>query len=238
MPADPLDASRNNKKPAKDREQLRQTEQSGDDTKSGREHKVSGKTVVNLTIDSIEKAARASVEANLNTRLHELLSDLFDEQYAQLKRLADQVQSELGTNLDKAQSHLDERINLLKEELTEQLSLSLRQQLNQHMQTLRNDLEILRTGGVEIKHDQLDDIKDHVTSVQSIDTDFWQTLQTEIIQQAHEASKESAEEIARHTIRIYQQNRRHTDLMAYFVSAIVSCSILVAGYLWLSGVFD
>jgi CheY-like chemotaxis protein len=198
---------------------------------------MSDDAVVSLTIDSIENAARASIEANVNTRIHELLSDLFDEQYAHLKLLLDQVQSELENHLNFLPDLLDQRINSLKAEISAELTQNIRKQLNQHFNAFENQIKSNKMGS-GLSQDQLDELKDHLTAVQSIDTEFWQALQAEAIQQAHESSRETAEDIARQAISMYAQSNRHATTKTYLIVAAISTAIVSAGLAYMSGMFN
>ena len=62
------------------------------------------------------------------------------------------------------------------------------------------------------------ELKDHITSVQTIDTEFWQTLQSEAIQQAHEISRETAEDIAQRTIDLFVSQQRSASSKIYTVA--------------------
>ncbi|MDX5299066.1 MAG: response regulator, partial [Gammaproteobacteria bacterium] len=68
-------------------------------------------------------------------------------------------------------------------------------------------------------------------------TEFWQTLQSEAIQQAHDISRETAEEIAQRTIDLYLQRQRADTQKAYMVGLAVSIGIFSLGVAWLAGVF-
>ena len=83
----------------------------------------------------------------------------------------------------------------------------------------------------------MSELKDHITSVQTIDTEFWQTLQSEAIQQAHDISRETAEDIAQGTIDLYVRQQRAAASRTYTIGLAVSLSIFAVGIAWLSGLF-
>jgi len=185
-----------------------------------------------LPIDMIEQVARSTVKVTLNTRMHELLSDLFDEQYAHLKHLSDDLQHRQAEQLDSLlramQEHLRAGMAQLKEELISEVSLSISHQFAELRQGSPGGSGSLSTA-------QLDELKDHMTSVQSIDTEFWQTLQAEAIQQAHDISRETAEDIARRAIEIYGQRENRSNQKAYLVFLSVSLGIFATGIAYLAG---
>jgi CheY-like chemotaxis protein len=193
-----------------------------------------GENSIPLPSDIIEQVAHSAVRTHINTRLHELLSSLFDEQYDHLKRLGedarhDQV-NQFNEAIDNFRNELNERTNQLKDEVAAEVSLFLSNQLNE----FRKELE---TGGSSggISAEQMEELKDHMTSVQSIDTEFWQTLQTEAIQQAHDISRETAEDIAQRTIDLYAQKQGASSNKAYMVALATSIGVFAAGIAFLSG---
>jgi CheY-like chemotaxis protein len=196
-----------------------------------------GDSNIPLPSDIIEQVAHSAVRTHINTRLHELLSSLFDEQYDHLKRLGedarhDQV-SQFNEAIDNFRNELNERTNQLKDEVAAEVSLFLSNQLNE----FRKELE---SGGSKggISAEQMEELKDHMTSVQSIDTEFWQTLQTEAIQQAHDISRETAEDIAQRTIDLYAQKQGASSNKAYMVALATSIGVFAAGIAFLSGMLS
>nr|WP_236744102.1 response regulator [Marinobacter similis] len=143
-------------------------------------------SVVPLTSDLIEQISRSAVKTHINNRLHELLSSLFDEQFDHLKRALDESRSKqektLEERLDKMTSLIEERTKHLRDEVAAEVNLNLARELADLKKSLQ------RNSGFTSEH--MAELKDHITSVQTIDTEFWQTLQSEAIQQAHEISRE------------------------------------------------
>ncbi|MEO9748559.1 MAG: response regulator, partial [Marinobacter sp.] len=150
-----------------------------------------GPQVVPLTSDLIEQIARSAVKTHINNRLHELLSSLFDEQFDHLKRVLDESgkkqEAAIEERLNAVTEMIDERTRNLRDDVAAEVNLNLGRELAD----LRKDLS--RNTGFTSDH--MAELKDHITSVQTIDTEFWQTLQSEAIQQAHEISRETAEDI-------------------------------------------
>ncbi len=191
-------------------------------------------TAFNLPIEMIEQVARSSVKTTLNTRMHELLSDLFDEQYAHLKRLSDDLQSRQEERFNGFEEKLESRLSTLKEEIAAELALSISDQLAE----IKDEIKSSDTGGSSsMTQHQLDELKDHMTTVQSIDTEFWQTLQAEAIQQAHDISRETAEDIAQRTIELYAKSQKAANNKAYMIALSISIGIFAAGIAFISGVF-
>ncbi len=191
-----------------------------------------------LTDDMIEQIARSSVKTHINNRLHELLSNLFDEQYDHLKRIFDDAKSDqdaqLKRILDELSSKLVERPvqEISKEDIAAEVALTVTSQLAD----LRKELLANNKPSQGISQAQLEELKDHMTSVQSIDTEFWQTLQSEAIQQAHDISRETAEDIAQRTIDLYIQNQRAQSNKYYVIALATSIGVFATGILALSGI--
>lgn len=189
--------------------------------------------VVPLTSDLIEQIARSAVKTHINNRLHELLSDLFDEQFDHLKRALDENRNKqdaaLEQRLDELTKLLDERTRNLRDDVAAEVNLSLSQEL------ARLKKELSKNTGFTAEH--MAELKDHITSVQTIDTEFWQTLQSEAVQQAHEISRETAEDIAQRTIDLFVSQQRSANSRIYTLGLAVSLGIFTVGIAWLSGLF-
>ena len=192
-----------------------------------------GADVVPLTSNLIEQISRSAVKTHINNRLHELLSDLFDEQYDHLKRALDDSRSkqeaELEERLNALTAMVDERTRNLRDDVAAEVNINLGRELS----ALKKELS--KTAGFTPDH--LAELKDHITNVQTIDTEFWQTLQSEAIQQAHEISRETAEDIAQRTIDLYVSQQRSANSRMYTLGLAVSLGIFSVGIAWLSGLF-
>lgn len=186
-----------------------------------------------LPVDAIEQVARSAVKTSLNRRMHELLSDLFDEQYAHLKHLSEDIQAKQVERMDtlykSMQDQMNHRISLLRDELVTEVTSAISQQFSE----LKGGGSASPSGALTAA--QLDELKDHMTTVQSIDTEFWQTLQAEAIQQAHDISRETAEDIARRAIEMYGSKDTRANQKAYLVFLSVSLGVFAAGIAYLAG---
>ncbi|ABC28945.1 FOG: CheY-like receiver [Hahella chejuensis KCTC 2396] len=203
---------------------------------------VNGKAF-SLPIEMIEQVARSTVKTSLNTRVHELLSDLFDEQYAHLKRLSEELQNRHDERIETFYSRIENQITTsfaaLKEEVSAELAREISQELNEIKEELKNAAPAApaTSASPAITQKQLDELKDHMTTVQSIDTEFWQTLQAEAIQQAHDISRETAEDIAQRTIELYAESQRSASNKAYMIALSISIGVFAAGVAFISGIF-
>lgn len=192
-----------------------------------------GHNVVPLTSDLIEQIARSAVKTHINNRLHELLSSLFDEQFDHLKRALDdgrqQQEAAIEAKFQSLSNAVEARTQNLRDDVAAEINLALVQELA----TLRKELG--RNTG--FTSEQMAALKDHITSVQTIDTEFWQTLQSEAIQQAHDISRETAEDIAQRTIDLYVSQQRSANARLYTLGLALSLGIFSVGIAWLSGLF-
>ncbi|MGO1500167.1 MAG: response regulator [Marinobacter sp.] len=186
-----------------------------------------------LTSDLIEQISQSAVKTHVNNRLQELLSSLFDEQFDHLKRALDESRG-------KQEGMIEERLNAMSD-LVEQRTQNLRDEvaaevnlnLGRELADLKKELS--RNSGFTSDH--MADLKDHITSVQTIDTEFWQTLQSEAIQQAHEISRETAEDIAQRTIDLFVSQQRSASSKIYTVALAASLGVFSLGIAWLAGLF-
>ena len=189
--------------------------------------------VVPLTSELIEQIARSAVKTHINNRLHELLSSLFDEQFDHLKRCLDEQEKRQAAAIEQKLTNLITQVEGLSTGLKDEVATEVTLNLSRELAELRKDLK--SQGGFNADH--LTELKDHITSVQTIDTEFWQTLQSEAIQQAHEISRETAEDIAQRTIDLYVSQQKKTAAKVYTIGMAISVGIFALGIAWLSGMF-
>lgn len=181
-----------------------------------------------LNNDMIEQVARSAVKANVNNRLHELLSSLFDEQYDHLKRILGdskvEQQEHLKDIMDNYVNQINEKTESIKEEVAAEVSLFLGNQLTEFKEEL---LKSKAHTGMDPA--QMEELKDHLSSAQSMDTEFWQKLQSDAIKQAHETSRDTAEDIAAQTIETYIRKNRQESNKFYGMALATSIGIFAVG---------
>jgi len=189
-----------------------------------------------LPNELIEQVARSAVKANVNSRLHELLSSLFDEQYDHLKRILNdskqEQQEHLTSIMDNYVAQINEKTESIKEEVAAEVSLFLGNQLSEFKTEL---LENKANTGLDPV--QMEELKDHLTSAQSMDTEFWQKLQSDAIQQAHDISRETAEDIAAQTIDSYIRKTGQETKKFYGYALASSLGIFAVGIALLADIF-
>lgn len=190
-------------------------------------------SVVPLTSELIEQIARSAVKTHINNRLHELLSSLFDEQFDHLKRALDETRSKQESAIEERLQALTETVEERTRNLRDDVAAEVNLNLGSELAALRKELK--KNSGFTSEH--MAELKDHITSVQTIDTEFWQTLQSEAIQQAHEISRETAEDIAQRTIDLFVAQQRSASSRVYTIGLAVSLGIFSVGIAWLSGLF-
>jgi CheY-like chemotaxis protein len=190
-----------------------------------------------LPVEMIEQVARSAVKANVNNRLHELLSSLFDEQYDHLKRILNDSkqdqQNHLKAIMDDYVAEINKKTESIKEEVAAEVSLFLGNQLNEFKIEL---LENKSSAGLDAS--LLEELKEHISSVQSVDTESWQKLQGEAIQQAHEMARETAEDIAAQAVDSYIRKNQQEANRFYGMALAVSVGVFTIGIAFLSGMFS
>lgn len=189
--------------------------------------------VVPLTSDLIEQIARSAVKTHINNRLHELLSSLFDEQFDHLKRALEESRSKQEAVIEERLTQLSELVDQRTANLRDEVAAEVNLNLGRELAELKRDLS--KNAGFTSEH--MAELKDHITNVQTIDTEFWQTLQSEAIQQAHEISRETAEDIAQRTIDLYVSQQKSANSRTYTLGLAISLGIFSVGIAWLSGLF-
>ncbi|WP_417514319.1 response regulator [Marinobacter sp.] len=189
--------------------------------------------VVPLTSELIEQISRSAVKTHINNRLHELLSSLFDEQFDHLKRALDESRSKQESNIEARLNAVSEMVEERTRNLRDKVAADVNLNLGRELADLKEELS--HNSGFTSDH--MAELKDHITSVQTIDTDFWQTLQSEAIQQAHEISRETAEDIAQRTIDLFVAQQRSASSKVYTVGLALSLGVFSLGIAWLAGLF-
>lgn len=201
---------------------------------------VAAAQTASIPMDMIEQISRSAAKTQINLRLHELLSSLFDEQYDHLKRLLDETKQDQDNKINQVSQEfariLEEKTSAIRDEVAAEVTLAVSNQLEE----LKSDLASSQGSAsvnAGLSTEQMEELKDHMTSVQSIDTEFWQTLQSEAIQQAHDISRETAEDIAQRTIDLYIQNQRTQSNKFYVIALATSIGVFSAGIAFLAGIF-
>ncbi len=186
--------------------------------------------------DIIEQVARSAVKANVNNRLHELLSSLFDEQYDHVKRILSDSKQEQQEHLkgimDEYVNEINKKTESIKEEVAAEVSLFLGNQLTEFKQELLGSKA--HTGMDPV---QMEELKEHLNAIQSMDTEFWQRLQGDAIKQAHEITRETAEEVATQTIENYIRHNRQASNKFYGMALATSIGVFAVGIAIVAGFF-
>ena len=189
-----------------------------------------------VSSEVIEQVARSAIKTSINNRLHELLSSLFDEQYDHVKRMLNESKGEqqehLKAIMDEYVSEINKKTESIKEEVAAEVSLFLGNQLSEFKAELLDNKA--NTGLDPI---QIEELKDHLTSTQTMDTEFWQKLQSDAIQQAHDMSRETAEDIASQTIESFIRKNAEATKKFYGIALATSISIFTIGIALVAGIF-
>ena len=190
----------------------------------------SGATVP-LTSDLIEQIARSAVKTHINNRLHELLSSLFDEQHDHLKRLIDDADRKREKAIESQGAEFRELVDTHLENLKNEVASEVTLNLGNEISELRKEMRHQKSVGFS-EHD-LKALKDHITAAQTIDTEFWQTLQSEAVQQAHDIARDTSEEVAQRTLDLYLKEQRAQGARVYTVALAISLGVFSLGIAWI-----
>jgi CheY-like chemotaxis protein len=187
-----------------------------------------------LNNELIEQVARSAVKANVNNRLHELLSSLFDEQYDHLKRILQDAKTEQQDHLKEIMDNYAQVINQKTESIKEEVAAEVSLFISKQLMEFKEDL--LKTKAhTGLDPVQMEELKDYLSSVQSMDTETWQKLQSEAIKQAHETSRETAEDIAVQSIETYIRKSRQETNKFYGMALAVSIAVFAVGLVAIIG---
>ncbi|OEY67135.1 response regulator [Marinobacter sp. X15-166B] len=169
----------------------------------------------------------------LNDRLHELLNSVFDEQFAHLNRALD----ESGQKLQLACQEQLESLSTLVRELTRHLpndpSTEVDSSVADEIEVIKKDLAASRA----FTREHMSELKDHITTVQTLDMEIWQRLQSEALQQAHAIFQETAEDLAQRTLDLYVSRQRAAASRLYKLGLGISLGFATFGVAWLAGLF-
>lgn len=185
-----------------------------------------------LTGDQVAMAARAEVKAQISEQLHERLTQLFDEQVQYMRHdLEEQRQLNTGLVNDKLNA-LEAILEQHHRSLAEAVSTAVSELLEQTLASLQKDL--LATTS-QLINEQRDELRRQLDQQREGDLEMWQTLQAEVVAQAGEASRQQAEQIARHLDELGRL-RRHGGSRSVWLGVLVTSLVVIAGgSAWMAG---
>ena len=88
-----------------------------------------------------------------------------------------------------------------------------------------------------ISEEQITDLREHLEEVQALDTDTLQRVQREAIQQAHESTREIAEDIAEQSVDTYIRRHQKENSKFYGIALSVSIGVFAIGIAIAAGLF-
>ena len=186
--------------------------------------------------DVIADVARSAVRTSVNNRLHELLAGLFDDQHEHFKRVVTDISAEQKALLERVmgehEKSIKDKTDAIKDEIATEVSLFISAQLKE----LKTDLVKQIDTQAALTPD-FDELKEQIQSAQQIDTDFWQKMQAEAIQQAHDMSRQTAEDVAEHAIDSFLRRQKRESIKFYGYAMAISIGVFAAGIAAISGLF-
>lgn len=187
-----------------------------------------------LNLEMVEQAARSAVKATINSRLHDLLATAFDEQYAHfkhsLKESADEQQSQFKSTMQDHVLRLSDQIQTIKDEVAKETLAAASDQISALKDEILKELAQNESSAqAEITEEQMARLKDHLASVQTLDTDVLQKIQTNAIRQAHETARETAEDIADQAVKNFVKQQSKSTNKFYGIALAVSLGIFGVG---------
>ncbi|MCH2158588.1 MAG: response regulator [Oleiphilaceae bacterium] len=187
-----------------------------------------------LSEDAVIEAARTAVRSSINNRLHDLLAGLFDDQHEHFKHLVNETSQEQKALLEKVMAEheqsIKEKTDAIKGEIATEVSMFISNQLKE----LKSDIVKQIDTQAALAPD-FDELKEQLQSAQQIDTEFWQKMQADAIQQAHEMSRHTAEDIAEQAIDTFIRRHKKESAKYYGYAVAVSIGVFAVGLAAISG---
>lgn len=192
--------------------------------------------VAEVPHDVIADVARSAVRTSVNNRLHELLAGLFDDQHEHFKRVVTDISAEQKALLERVMSEheksIKDKTDAIKDEIATEVSMFISTQLKE----LKTDLVKQIDTQAALTPD-FEELKEQIQSAQQIDTDFWQKMQADAIQQAHEMSRQTAEDVAEQAIDSFIRRQKRESAKYYGYAMAISIGVFAAGIAVVSGLF-
>lgn len=189
-----------------------------------------------LSADQVAMAARAEVKAQISEQLHERLTQLFDDQVGYLRQGMeehnDQHTELVNEKLAALEALLDTQQKAVAKAVTREVNVLLQKALDRSLDNVRKDLlkTMDRMIGDHNTHlqEQLDRQRDQ-------DQEFWKSLQADTLQQATDASRQQAEQVAEHLDKLIARRRRRSSRNSYLGVLAVSLAVVGASVAWMYG---
>lgn len=185
-----------------------------------------------LTEDQVAMAARAEVKSQISEQLHERLTQLFDEQTGFLRQ-GMEAHNSLNTNLINEklaalEAILDAHQKAVAKAVTREVNELIKQSLANQRREIIRSMEKLTADRNEHLRDELNRQRDQ-------DQAFWKSLQSDTLQQASEASRQQAEQVARHLDELGRERRRSNTRRVYFGILALSLGVAGTSVAWMYG---
>jgi len=207
-----------------------------DNLQAPAEAPAAGITAEDLPTDLIQDVARSAVRSSINNRIHDLLASLFEEQNERFRQAVTTSTQEQKALLEKIMQEQEQSIkdktDAIKGEIAAEVSMFISNQLKE----LKADLVKQIDTQTALTPD-FEDLKEQLGGGQSIDTEFWQQMQAEAIQQAHEMSRSTAEDIAEQSIETFIRRQQRENAKFYGYALAVSIGVFATGIALISGIF-
>lgn len=183
-----------------------------------------------LNEDQVAMAARAEVKAQISEQLHERLTQLFDEQVGYLRQGMEEHNdvntSLINEKLAALEAILEAHQKAVAKAVTRELNDLLRKSLSSMKNDMLNSME-------KLERDRNEHLRDELDQQRAQDQEFWKSLQADTLQQASEASRQHAEQVARHLDELAAGRRRASSRNTYVVILAVSLGVLGASMAWM-----
>ncbi|WP_328189120.1 response regulator [Marinobacter sp. OP 3.4] len=185
-----------------------------------------------LSADQVAMAARAEVKAQISEQLHERLTQLFDDQVGYLRQGMDEHNDQHTTLVNEKLDALEAILDAQQKAIARAVTANVNTLLDKTLESFQKDL--LKTMDRMIR-DRNEHLKEELDRQRDQDQDFWKSLQADTLQQASEASKQQAEQVARHLDDLTANRRRTSSRSAYLTVLALSLGAVGLSVAWMTG---
>ncbi|MFW5825456.1 MAG: response regulator [Marinobacter sp.] len=183
-----------------------------------------------LTEDQVAMAARAEVKSQISEQLHERLVQLFDEQASYLRQGLEDHNSLNTTLINEKLAALEAILDAHRKSVAKAVTKEVNELLKRAL--LSQQKEIIGTME-RLVRDRNEHLRDELDRQREQDQEFWKTLQADTLQQASEAARQQAEQVALHLDEL--NRRRRPSRNAYIGILAFSLGILGTSVAWMYG---
>ncbi len=191
-----------------------------------------------LSADQVTMAARAEVKSQISEQLHERLTQLFDDQVDYLRQGLEEQNNLHASLINDKLAALEAILEAQQSAITRAVTDDINALLKKALPAFQRDL--IKSAGArahQLADQHAGELRRQLDAQRDQDQTFWKTLQADVLHQAAEASRQQAEQVARHLDDMAAIRRRKTTRKAYIGALVISLGVIVSGTAWVTDLF-